>query len=198
MNKGAVEFFFNKGWLQRSLEEGREEPSVAACDTDANRIERIGVETGHGFLYECLALEQSGTDQRPRTGSRLPALLRRGSRMLGISQASDLYLSSSWVITRGTLPISCPPRSSPKIRISSNFAPRVLIRGRQDGENFWKLLSIPIFLHFVTSGSGDKICNVVTVRRVIIQPVDRNWREISKFLIGNGVHSSDRIGQKLI
>lgn len=91
-------------------------------------------------------------------------------------------------------PISCPPRSSPKIRISSNFAPRVLIRGRQDGENFWKLLSIPIFLHFVTSGSGDEVCNVVTVRRVIIQPVDRNWREISKFLIGNGVHSSDRIG----
>lgn len=102
MNKGAVEFF-SKGKCRRCEprrrgEGRREEPS-------ANRIERIGVETGHGSLYECLGLEQSGTDQRPRWQPATRALLQGVAYARNLLGERSLYLSSSWVITRGTLPI---------------------------------------------------------------------------------------------
>lgn len=75
MNKGAMEYFQGLGRLQTSLEEGR-------SDTDANRIERIGVETGHGSSL-----------WMPRPGTIRWKDWQPGGRVCsGISWTTDLYI----------------------------------------------------------------------------------------------------------
>lgn len=167
MNKGAVEFF-SRGCRRC---EQRWKKGGAVRDTDANRIERIGVETGHGFLYECLAWNNLG----PIKGHGVAAGYQdcyRGSRMLGISWASDLYIYP----LPGSLPVGpCPSRALLDLR--QRWAERVEfvptlrhVFSRWIRQNCWKLSSIRI-LFFLFS-----FCNKwMEVEIKYVRCNDRTW-----------------------
>lgn len=140
MNKGAMEYFQGLGRLQTSLEEGR-------SDTDANRIERIGVETGHGSSL-----------WMPRPGTIRWKDWQPGGRVCsGISWATDLYIYP----LPGSLPVGPSSKDRAECVESVPTSRHVL-----SSENFEiEFFFIGSFRKRVRSGEAG------SVKRIIIQRV---------------------------
>lgn len=181
MNKGAVEFF-SRGCRRC---EQRWKKGGAVRDTDANRIERIGVETGHGFLYECLAWNNLG----PIKAVWQPATrTTTGGRVCSESLGRAIFI---FILFLGhypwdpahLVPSSIFAKDEPSV---SNFAPTLRhVFSRWIRQNCWKLSSIRIqfFLFSFCNKWMEVEMKYVTIVRG--EKNDRSssrcWREISKF-----------------